>query len=223
MVVAGRNPNMPTTHRRDENEAKSRKLLCHGSLAMIVSPDNYLYSEDGRYVWSPERVKAAWRQAMSHLDRYLANPRLNRVVLLVGIPASGKSTWLKANHDPNSLYFDATFTGVMARAPIIEAAKRAGKAVDAVVMNTPIGVCMDRNLCRPPDRIVPNDVIINMAVRLTEQPPTKAEGFDDIRYVKGGSATARSVMARYTARRASHRAATRDAAVRGSRPHACIE
>jgi predicted kinase len=164
---------------------------------MIVSPDAYLYDESGRYVWSPDRVKAAWRKAMGSLDRYLQGDRFSKVVLMVGIPASGKSTWLQANHDADGLYFDATFTGVRQRQPVIEAAKRAGKRVEAVIMDTPIGVCFDRNKCRPPDRQVPDDIVINMAVRLTEQPPTKAEGFDDVRTVKSGTSTARRVMARY--------------------------
>jgi hypothetical protein len=154
---------------------------------MIVSPDSYLFTEDGRYVWSPDRVKAAWRKAMSQLDRLVADPRYNKVVLMVGIPASGKSTWLQSNHDADGIYFDATFTGVHQRKPVIEAAKQAGKRVEAVIMNTPIGVCIDRNRCRSTDRRMPEDIVINMAVQLTEQPSTAAEGFDEIRSVKSGA------------------------------------
>lgn len=164
---------------------------------MIVSPDAYLFTEDGRYAWSPDRVRAAWQKAMGRLDLLLADPKYRKVVLLVGIPASGKSTWLGSHHDSDGIYFDATFTGVRQRKPVIEAAKRAGKRVEAVVMDTPIAVCFDRNQCRTPDRRVPDDVIINMAVRLTENPPTASEGFDNIQVVKGGTTTARRVLARY--------------------------
>jgi predicted kinase len=164
---------------------------------MIVSPDSYLFTEDGQYVWSPARVKSAWRKAMTQLDRVLANPKFKRLVLMVGIPASGKSTWLQSNHDADAVYFDATFTGASQRRPVVEAAKRAGKRVDAVVMNTPIGVCMDRNRCRSADRMVPDDIVINMAVRLTEQPPTTAEGFDSVRTVKSGTSMARRLVARW--------------------------
>jgi hypothetical protein len=36
-----------------------------------------------------------------------------------------------------------------------------------------------------------------MAVRLTEQPPTTAEGFDSVRTVKSGTSTARRLVARW--------------------------
>lgn len=147
---------------------------------MIISPDNYLYTEDGRYVWSPERIKEAWKTAMLRLSHALASPRFTKIVMLVGIPASGKSTWLKNNQEPNAIYFDATFKGYRARAPVIQAAKRAGKRIEAVLMDTPITVCLERNNCRPVDRIVSTDVVVNMAVRLAQEPPTTAEGFDKV-------------------------------------------
>jgi len=152
---------------------------------VIISPDHYLIDQEtGEYVWSPERVKAAWNSAKKKLARVMVDPRVRKLVLMVGVPASGKSTWLKANKEPGAVYFDATFTQAWARAPIIEAAKAVGKEVEAVVMATPISVCLDRNACRTPDRQVPHDVVQKMAKGLAGDPPTKAEGFDRIRVVR---------------------------------------
>jgi predicted double-glycine peptidase len=156
-----------------------------GKQAMIVSPDNYLYNEDGEYVWSKELAEMAWGRARVTLRRALKDPKISRVVLMIGVPASGKSTWLRSNHQPDTVYFDATFTSQRARAPIIEIAKQAGKKVDAVLMTTPINVCIDRNQCRTPDRQVPEHVIESMATRLIGDLPTKAEGFTDIIHASG--------------------------------------
>ena len=152
---------------------------------MIISPDHYLIDQEtGEYVWSPERVKAAWNSAKQKLGRVMVDPRVKKLVLMVGVPASGKSTWLKANKESGAVYFDATFTQAWARQPIIEAAKAVGKEVEAVVMATPISVCLDRNACRTPDRKVPHDVVQKMAKGLAGDPPKKSEGFDRIRVVR---------------------------------------
>ena len=132
---------------------------------MIVSPDHYLITESGEYVWSPERIKAAWKSASTALLRLTNDPKWAKVVLMVGIPASGKSTWLKKNSE---------------RAPIIQIAKEAGMVVEAAVMTTPIAVCKDRNACRPSGRRVPDDVVELMAAQLLGDPPKKSEGIDRV-------------------------------------------
>ena len=147
---------------------------------MIVSPDSYLITESGEYVWTPERVKAAWNQSYAALKRLSDDPRYEKVVLMVGIPASGKSTWLKRNHDPSAIYFDAPFTTQRARLPVIQIAKEAGMVVEAAVMTTPIAVCKDRNSCRSVDRKVPDEVVERMAAQLLGDPPKVTEGFDRV-------------------------------------------
>jgi predicted kinase len=152
---------------------------------MIISPDHYLIDEEtGEYVWSPERVKAAWKSAKSKLAQVLRSPKVKKLVLMVGVPASGKSTWLKSNKEPGAVYFDATFTTNWARQPVIDVAKAAGKGVEAVVMATPINVCLDRNACRTPDRMVPHEVVERMSKQLAGDPPKKSEGFDRIRVIR---------------------------------------
>lgn len=152
---------------------------------IIVSPDHYLIDEDtGEYVWSPERVRAAWGRANAKLKRLLASPYISTVVLLIGIPAAGKSTWIRSHAEPGTIYYDATFTIRRHRAPIIDLVKEAGKRVEAIVMNTPLPVCLKRNLCRSPDRRVPHEVIERMHAQLLTDLPDRSEGFDQIRYVR---------------------------------------
>lgn len=156
--------------------------------ASIVSPDNYLYTETGEYVWSIDRVKEAWRKAYARLDRLIASGHFTKLVLLVGLPASGKSTWLKSNHERDAIYFDATLTIAQHRVPLIQKAKNAGLTVWAVVMDTPIAVCLDRNRCRTPDRMVPEATIERMQAQLAGSPPRESEGIDKIVHVRGKQA-----------------------------------
>ena len=152
---------------------------------MIISPDDFLYQTDPitgqqTYVWSPTRVKAAWQETFRALERAIRNPKFTKLVLLVGIPAAGKSTWLKSHHEQDAIYIDATFTQKWARQKPIELAKRYGKRVEAVFLDVPLPVSLERNSHRSPDRRVPDDTIINMAVNLSQEPPSMSEGFDKV-------------------------------------------
>jgi predicted kinase len=154
----------------------------------IVSPDSYLYTETGEYVFSPERASAAWGSSYRDLKTFLKNPKIVRVVLMIGIPGSGKSSWLKTNYRSDTVFFDATFTTVRSRAPVIQMAREAGRSVMAVVMDTPVGVCLDRNSCRTTDRQVPAEAIQRMNAQLLGNPPQEAEGLDHIVHVRMKSA-----------------------------------
>jgi superoxide dismutase/predicted kinase len=156
---------------------------------MIISPDDHLYQIDPvtkklTYVWSPSRVKAAWQETFRLLTRAIRDPKFTKLVLLVGIPAAGKSTWLKSNQEPDAIYIDATFTQKWARAKPIQMAKEHGKKVEAVYLDVPLPVSLERNAQRPPDRRVPDDTIVNMAVNLAKEPPSMSEGFDKITKVQ---------------------------------------
>jgi len=168
----------------EEGKDYSNKLASTTRRATIISPDHYLYTPSGEYVWSPAGVKAAWAQADAKLAQVLKNPKYTKLVLLVGIPASGKSTWLRSNAEVNAIYFDATFSFADRRAPYIQMAHAAGKEVWAVVMDTPINVCIDRNSCRTPDRRVPPEALERMQAQLAGSPVRKEEGFDQVLHVR---------------------------------------
>lgn len=153
---------------------------------MIISPDNHMYLPDGKYHWTHDRVMRAWATAGSLFHQALAWPvKPDAVVLMVGIPASGKSTWLAENANDRNLYFDATFDLPWKREPWIASATAVGVPVQIVWIDTPLEVCLERNARRPEDRRVPEDVIRNMHDKILSAPPSGNENATLIRLTPG--------------------------------------
>jgi predicted kinase len=149
----------------------------------IVSPDNYLYS-NGKYIWSVERVKFAWDKSYQQLQDLLKTEQFERVVLLVGVPGAGKSTFLsRLKDDPKTIYFDATFTSRRLRSRPLQIAKQYSVPVEAIVIDVPFKVAKERNSTRDNDRRVPEQILQNMYNKLKQEPPTKDEGFKEIHTV----------------------------------------
>jgi predicted kinase len=135
----------------------------------IICPDNYLYQGD-RYVWSPQRVKWAWDRAREDCARALLE-RPREVVLLMGAPGSGKSTWVAREAREDSLYFDAVFDLSWKRKPFIRAAREAGIPVRIVWIKTPLETCLQRNAARSEDRRVPEEILRKMWENTMAHPP----------------------------------------------------
>lgn len=123
---------------------------------VVVSPDHLLYHSDGTYEFTPERAAAAWR------DSYQMAASL-----------------MKVRRD---FVFDATFTTVISRSALLHLAKGMGYNVEALWLDTPVPVCMERNDTRPGDRRIPDQVLFKMAAEM--QPPTSDEGWDRIVQVR---------------------------------------
>lgn len=138
------------------------------------------------------------------------------IVVLVGLPASGKSTWVRQQgtavlssdetryllaDDPTNQeihaivfgairyllkrrlelrrpvsYVDATNLTKRDRRPYIKLSQLFDARVEAVVFDTPLEVCQERN--RQRSRVVPDEAIAAMALRMTM--PTVEEGFDAV-------------------------------------------
>lgn len=142
----------------------------------IVSPDSFLYRPDGTYHWTVPRVKQAWADAKAAFHRTLASGHASKVVLLMGVPAAGKTTWLSENREAGVLYFDATFDLPWKREPWITAARDAGLEVEVVWVDTPVEVCIERNAARSEDRRVPEEVVRAMHAKILSSPPSGREG-----------------------------------------------
>jgi predicted kinase len=172
---------------------------------VIISPDDYLTDLDGVYRWSPARVKAAWEHARSGLHDAVLWGAPTKVVVVCGIPASGKSTWIRKNRESNTVYFDACLDLPWKRkkilnliedaaknAPTTAALTRAGRnalprltpAIDLVWCHTDVIQAHRWNEQRTPDRRVPREVIDKMASYFVQNDPDgEAEGFDSYRVI----------------------------------------
>jgi len=144
---------------------------------VILSPDHFLIDADGIYSWSPSQAAAAWAATERRVKEFLADPRYTKLVLLVGVPGAGKSTWLQQNQDPYTIYVDATFTLQRARQPFLLAAQQVSKQVEAVLLDTSFEECCRRNDLRSDDRRVPLEKLIRFRDQLLSESPTLEEGF----------------------------------------------
>jgi predicted kinase len=84
--------------------------------------------------------------------------------------------------------FDATNTIRKWRAQNIQAGKLSGVQVVAVLMNTPLELCLERQRRRAAqgEKIdLPESTIVRMADQLADNPPLLEEGFDEIRVFAG--------------------------------------
>ncbi len=155
---------------------------------MIICPDNVRLRDDGTYDSSADASERAWSETYAAIvGALLANPA--RVVLLVGLPGSGKSTWARAQNDDlaystQSIFVDATFSRRVERAPVIQMAAQRRIPVDAVVFLTPLLECMSRNATRTPDRRVPFSVIARMDENLRRDHVLLDEGFRSITAIR---------------------------------------
>jgi predicted kinase len=142
---------------------------------MIIEPDQF-YFEDGVYTWSPERSEASWEACYRRLDELLAGGAYRKVVILVGLPGCGKSTYTAANDAAGVVVFDGLFVPPERRACVLAVAAKHRVPVEAVWIGTDLDTCLARNARRSPDRRVPEDAIRRMKETLDASPPSLAEG-----------------------------------------------
>lgn len=147
---------------------------------MILSPDHLMYTSEGEYAWTEARCAAAWKEISEKFNSSVGS--YYRAVLLVGVPGAGKSTWLQKNAQGGTLYVDATFAKRGHRAPFIHAARRANVPCEAVWIDTPLEVCLQRNSQRSPDRVIPH--LESFHKNLLEEPPSIQEGFSKVTIVR---------------------------------------
>ena len=149
--------------------------------SFVVSPDDYRIGEDGIYRSDRDKESGIWHTAHATFKALLERDDVTLAVAMIGAPGAGKSFWLAENKETGVVYFDATMARPKYRLRLVKIARKVGKPIEALVMQTKIDVCLTRNASRSPDRVVPEHVIRNMAANITDEPPSRAEGFDAIR------------------------------------------
>jgi predicted kinase len=135
----------------------SWSLIGTGKVASshLLNPDGLLF-EGSHYEWSQQRAKRAWHQMSSDFQQLLQ---------------SGQSIAL-----------DATFAQKRTRQPFIKAAQKSGYRVVAIYFEVPLEVLVMRDAQRKDfGKQVGPDVIRRFVAKL--EPPSLAEGFDEIRVV----------------------------------------
>ena len=150
----------------------------------VLRPDDLLPQGEGR--WTPETVGNAFAECARQLRAHLADPEVLRVIVLIGLPGAGKTTWAgRQAEDPTSVLYDVVNAHPGRRAALARRIRDAGKDAIAVVVSSPISLCLNRNALRPVWRRVPEAFIRKTAIALRRDPPTVAEGWTRVEHVDG--------------------------------------
>jgi predicted kinase len=149
---------------------------------MIIEPDLHVY-EGHKYAWSAERRRAAWAASVRLFQQTLEQQRVEQVILMVGIPGAGKSTYARAVDRDDVVVLDSTFVEPERRWQIMQIARQFAVPVMAVWMDTEWDICVKRNAERGEDRRVPIEVMQEMYQSLFDERPREEEGFVDVRRV----------------------------------------
>jgi len=80
-------------------------------------------------------------------------------------------------------YVDATHLACWERRPYIQMARSRNCEIEALFLDVPVDVCIQRNLVRR--RVVPEAIIRQMALSL--EPPSPAEGFSRVVTISSSS------------------------------------
>lgn len=149
---------------------------------IVIAPENLLPVG----VDTSAAVGEAWKSAHRMLRGALANPTITTVMVTVGCPGSGKSTWLAEQPDLEHVAaFDAVWADVARRRAMAKRIADAGREGLAVCVHTPIDTCIARNAARPPARRVPEAFLRRAWADLQRFPVDVAEGWADVWHVAG--------------------------------------
>lgn len=150
----------------------------------VVRPDDLLPVGEGR--WTRETVGEAFAESARRLRAHLADPAIERVYVMIGLPGAGKSTWLdRQPQDPAAVAYDVVNAHRGRRSSLARRIRDAGKTPIAVVVSTPLSLCLMRQLERPTWRRVPEAFIRKTCIELRREPVVLAEGWAQIVAVDG--------------------------------------
>lgn len=150
---------------------------------MILEPDDYLYLQDGTYLHTKERSSSAWLSVYTELKKALKARIFDKVILVTGLPASGKSTWVKMHNEEWVIYIvDADLVGKELRKEVIQQIREhdSNIPIGIVFLDTNKKVCLERNAKRSVDRVIPLSAYADMTSVFSY--PSTEEGFFHIHF-----------------------------------------
>jgi predicted kinase len=150
---------------------------------MMIQPDQQFF-DGGRYVWTPERERSVWQTALRVLAQTLKRGKMRRIVMMIGLPGSGKSSYAEAHDERDVVLLDSAFVDKQRRAEVFAVAGKAGVPVVGVWMDTEWEVCDDRNRQKNADQRVPAEMMRRMRAALLAETPSETEGFAEIRRIR---------------------------------------
>jgi hypothetical protein len=148
---------------------------------VIIGPDKCL--PVGPCV-SGHAIAEAWRTAHRLFREAMRSPYVHTAGITIGIPGSGKSTFLMNNDGDDRVWFDAGFTHPGQRRGMANRIRAAGKRSVAVFVDTPVELAVRRHVSRSKRRRVSFEKLRVMRDRLLQSPPSHDEGFDELIIVR---------------------------------------
>jgi predicted kinase len=150
---------------------------------MILRPESLL--PQGPTPRTREMVADAWATCRRALKAALVDPAVHTVVVMVGTPGSGKTTWSDAHDAEGVVVFDAVWAHPGRRAAMARQIRAASRRAVAVWVRTPLPEALARNAARPVWRRVPQSFCLRAAAALHAQPPHVREGWNEVQVVDG--------------------------------------
>lgn len=97
-------------------------------------------------VIAPGPTGEEWRAAYRELARWLTRPVCRRVLVVMGPPGAGKSSWIARQRDQHAICFEAagSFGDPAVRGALARRIELNGRAAVAVVLGTQRWVCARR-------------------------------------------------------------------------------
>jgi predicted kinase len=133
----------------NQTSDQNSSSLTHGQ-TQLISPDRIRAS-----LYGSAATQGDWAEIWSQVQQEFAN----------------------AAKSQQSVIYDATNYKREYRKNIIDLAKENGfKPITGIWLDVPLWICLSRNDMR--DRVVPEDVVVEMYRTLAYSPPTLSEGFD---------------------------------------------
>lgn len=154
----------------------------------IISPNELIkkYNDTDKFLINPKFIAKAWEESYKKLGELLAEIEEGSLLLVVGLPNSGKTTWIDNNREMLEHYdviFDGGFPSKISRSAVANIAMGAGWLVDAVYLDTPYNVCRNRNHRNANGQRIPFEAFKSVARSFSE--PKAHEGFGSVRVAQG--------------------------------------